>query len=228
MAKGVYDDPAAFWTARGKGPTPEGESFDPTAGSTPSHLRAEAALAEALYEHRLLIPGRIQTIFEAGCGKGRIAYLTKRILPKAFYYGIDFAKPQLAVARKLRPDGIFIHADLLTYEEKLYEDTAFVGYDLVISAETLMHIRPQDVEKAFRQLIDLTRPGGYLLLLEWVPKPAPTSARGSKPEPAEAPAPEVIAPWNWAHNYMALFHKYQIRLITQVRTDLQMIYLVAP
>jgi SAM-dependent methyltransferase len=185
-------------------------------GSKPAHFRQEAVLVDMLANLFGPKPHKAydgsnppKSIFEAGCGRGRLAYLFWRVFPHASYSAIDVGEAQLAEARRLRPDGIFGVADLT--------DPKFVGsfvtYDLVVASEVLMHIRPgAELTQAFANLVLLTKVGGYIVTIDWVPIPGD-----------ERP---VAAYWNFPHNYGGLFQAYQVRLMDSRRTDNQMIFIL--
>lgn len=219
-----YADPAEFWRRQGQHML---APWDPILDASPEQARAEQALQEVLLgldaDGTLWLADPDLEIFEAGCGRGRLAHFFTRNFPEASYSAIDVGPLQLAEASRLVPQGRFTEADLLTYREPRYEtDRNFEGYGLVVASEVLMHIRPgADIRKAINQLLGLVRlpsanePPGLLLLIEWTPLP-------------EELATVETAYWNFPHDYSYLLHYVGAGLVTSKRTDRQTIYVFRP
>lgn len=239
-----YDDPAGYWERQGKirhddleGLAASGHgTTDPVYGASPAHFRQEAAIVEmldSLYRRAKGPAGSAgpkgpagpKSIFEAGCGRGRLAHLFERFLPLAWYCAIDVGSAQLEEARRLRPSAHFWQDDI-TYPDlpvrQRAQDTHFVdypdGYDLVVCAEVLMHIRPEDLRTAFDNLVGLTAKGGNILTVDWVPVVT---------NPADQAAIAKTAYWNFAHDYGELFTSGRpVKLVDSRRTDSQMIFIL--
>lgn len=196
-----YADPLAYWRE-------QGVYMTGTSPSSPEHERQEDELSRIL-TYAWLFP-RMESIFEAGCGWGRLARFFYEELPYAAYTGIDVGPAQLATAKHLRrKNAHYIESSIQAYEPATTE-----AYDLVVSCEVLMHIPPQDLEASVQKLFSLARPTlGRALIVEWVPD-------GELLKPT--------APHNWPHPYEEIFKSLGAEIIDKVRTDRQMIYVLQP
>jgi SAM-dependent methyltransferase len=199
----VAYEPATFWADPAPGMMGPWDPDNPHA--SPDHDRQEVALIEVL-ESESLFPAGFESVFEAGCGFGRLSGFFATWYPEVAYHAIDVGSRQLESARRFHPQGTFERADLLTYEPVRW-------YDLVLTSEVLMHVRPPDLVAAFRQLVRLTAPAGRIVVVEWVPIPGMV--------PAE------VAYWNFPHDYERLFADAGVEVLARVRTGLQMIYVLA-
>lgn len=224
-----YADPAAFWAAQGEGMT---APWDPVRDATPDQRRQEGTLSTMLGDQRRKFVtdyganGPIQwpnRIFEAGCGRGRLAAFFARNCPEASYTAIDVGDIQLAETAKLRPDAKLLKANI-TKVDVLDQIAAADpeahkagGYDLVVVSEVLMHVRPgQDLTMAYFNLLELMSDKlSRLVIIEWVPLPGEVEANPT-------------AYWNFPHNYPALIKLAEAGLDLERRTDRQMIYFVRP
>jgi len=188
-----YADPVGFWAGQGR-------YFVPFAEPSPEHQRQQEAIARVL-------DFPIGSIFEAGCGAGRLANFFRQlpVTAEATYTAIDVGSDQLAMSRAWRPDA------RLTLG-RLQDHATDERYDLVVSSEVLMHIPPIDFGPCVEKLISLVAPHGRLLVVEWVPLPGELEANPT-------------ARHNWPHDYEAAFGD---RKWSSVRTDRQMVYLVTP
>ena len=115
-------DPVAYWTERGR-------TF---AWEHPASWDAKDRTLS-----RVLRPLRPQTIFEVGCGYGRVGDQLGSLFPRAVYVGLDVS-PDLAEISRYRLGTEIICADLATFDT----DRRF---DLVLAISTLGHLRPDDV-----------------------------------------------------------------------------------
>jgi trans-aconitate methyltransferase len=115
----------------------------------PSHGPLRRKAGHAAQEEALLAAmGRIQvkSILEIGVGNGRIGKLLCERWPNATYAGVDISTDRLDEARENLPESARLyHADLLEWDT----DERF---DLVVAAEVLMHVRPEDIEAAVARL----------------------------------------------------------------------------
>jgi trans-aconitate methyltransferase len=171
----------------------------------------EAKLAEMLLTPEGFKP---ESIFEVGCGRGRLAHFFARIWPETSYTAIDVGQTQLRDAKRLRPDGVYKQADILTYVPDPVSELA--AYDLVVSAEVLMHIKPNDLHLAFSKMKTLAnRAKGRILVIEWVPLPHDLEKM-------------QVAYWNFPHDYPALFKAAGSSILAEIRTDKQVIYWLKP
>ena len=181
-------DPVAFWEEHAP------HLAGPGAAS-PEHERQEAALEP------LLRGLWWRSVCEVGVGGGRIADLLHRMRPKSKYTGIDLGATQLDAGRRIWPDGEFVQSAIESY--KPGDRT----WDLVITSEVLMHVKPESIKRAVRNVLAMA--GKHLVIVEWVPLP------GELDNP--------VAPWNFPHDYRALLGE----VTDETRTDRQVIYHVA-
>lgn len=192
----------------------------------PEHARQEEALLAVLRRHqmynRLRDSNPPASIFEAGCGAGRLAYLFAQHFPEARYDAIDLNAECVKATYDVRPDaGDISVGDIITYDTTArWEDPDFEGYDLVIASEVLMHVPPEHVEQAFSNLLQLVSADkGRLITVDWVPLPGEVN-RLKRTRAG-------IAPWNFPHPYERMF-KTCTSLLSATRTDRQVIYVLKP
>ena len=182
-----------LWTA--------GQGFDNDLPLTysPQHQAQEQALRAAVRH----LEGPINSVLDVGCGRGRIAAFLQRELPKAKYTGLDVGPVQLELTRKVRPDGEFIQAAIqdLDRPDDLWE--------LVVCSEILMHIPPDEIQAAVHKIKRAAY--GYILIVEWVPTA----------DWALFNSPDMVAWWNFAHDYLKLFGP----AVYAARTDQQVVYI---
>lgn len=163
-------DPDAYWTANGPYLSPP-LSEGPEQAAV---LKEIQVLLEDIQDSY----GQIQTVLDVGCGQGRLADWLERELPQAKYSGMDLAEAQLSGTMAVRPDGSFFLSRLQDFRPDR-------TWELVIASEVLLHIPPADIERACRNLLDVT--GKYLITVDWT-------------QAISGP----IAEWNWLHDYQTL------------------------
>lgn len=239
-----YGDPAAFWAEQGKGMV---APWDPVRDATADQALQEADLltvvAQLQYEsgggnREALLPDSDKplwprTIFEAGCGRGRLAMFFARNFPESQYSAIDVGEIQLAECRRVRPDAVALtKADITDVRllDKIIRPwqpapalpnggPAFDldhGYDLVLTSEVLMHVRPgDDLSIAFHNLQRLCNQNGKIIMIEWTPTQAELQA-------------VATAYWNFPHNYEAMIIAGGGTVLKKVATRRQTIFLVQP
>lgn len=210
-----------FWRNPPEGALGPWQEADPSA--SPAHLQQEADLLKALEHfrpnHRSI--GPIRSIFEVGCGRGRLTRFFAANFPEATYEAIDLSADAIHAASAYRPDGLFSVADIVTYDAHArYDEPEFDGFDLVIASEVLMHLPYELLDRTVQNLLTLTNADrGRLVTIDWVPMPNDLynlrRKRGG------------IAPWNFPHNYKRLFSTFG-SVIRQVRTSQQVIHVVRP
>lgn len=210
----------AFWRDPPPGVMGPWNPADPSA--SPAHVRQEEALAAVLARHRIVSTLEAGgSIFEAGCGKGRLTSWFRRHFPAATYEAIDISPFNIVDAAKVNPDGVFSVADLTTYDSAArYDDPDFDGFDLVVASEVLMHVPPSRLEAAFSALIQLVNADrGRLITIDWVP----TSLELTKFRRRR----NGIAYWNFPHAYERIFRTCA-SVLSATRTDSQVIYVIRP
>lgn len=105
---------------------------------------------------RLMTRGRPVRVLEGGCGTGQFAEAVAR------RYGVTVIAadldPQAARICRDRPGVIALRSNLLALP---LESARF---DLVVTLDALVHLRPGEDEAAIRECARVLRPGGALLL----------------------------------------------------------------
>ena len=176
------------------------------AGADPSHPEHEANFRRTapyvLQEQALMATLErldFDSVLEFGCGWGRITQLVHDRWPDVPYRAVDLSEERLISAHARVPGVEFQRSTIAEYDGK--------GADLVLAVEVLMHQPPDEVAAAADKLMALSR--GYLVAVDW------TADLGDAP----------IAPWNFRHDYGALFHGDDIYTL---HVGLQAIHVVVP
>ncbi|MCB0930370.1 MAG: class I SAM-dependent methyltransferase [Mycobacterium sp.] len=133
---------------------PRGDDYDArwrALAATGTNIHGEADLVESM-----LAENGGRTVFDAGCGTGRVAIeLARRGIAVV---GADVDAGMLGTARTKAPDLTWIEADLA--------DLAEVGgpFDLVLLAGNVMiFLEPGTEERVVANLVGLLVPGGLLV-----------------------------------------------------------------
>jgi trans-aconitate methyltransferase len=121
----VTYDPATYWSERGR--TYEAEARE--RGWWDAEDQPLIDLMRQL---------TFKTVLEVGCGYGRVGAAILRHFPKVKYTGIDISVDLVEAAARRLPDAELICADVATWDS---DHT----WDLVLAANTLGHIRPEDL-----------------------------------------------------------------------------------
>jgi len=98
-----------------------------------------------------------QTILDVGCGNGGMSLGFLRQEPTLSTQGVDIMTSSVARAKKLIPDGKFVvssAADLSHVESGSIDLTACFG--------VLTFMPKSDIVKAAREMLRVTKPGGYI------------------------------------------------------------------
>jgi SAM-dependent methyltransferase len=103
----------------------------------------------------LLKPFQGQWILDAGCGDGRLCYELKTERVKLV--GVDLSDRALAFARVFNPEVEFFRQDLkhLSLPHKFHA---------IIMIESLEHIAPEEIPEVLRNLSDVLRNDGKLII----------------------------------------------------------------
>jgi SAM-dependent methyltransferase len=139
-----------------------------------------------------------ETVLDVGCGFGRLGELIRRIRPGVTYSGIDVSPDQIAAAQRRIPDGRFTVTPILDF------DAQGERWDLVVSAEVLMHQPDHLIEETVSRMFAWSR--RHLVTCDFY-----------DPDVQEW---ELNA-WNRNHHYPGL---YGARLQTLVKVDRQVIW----
>lgn len=170
-------------------------SLEDLGPSTPEHKRQEVAL------RAVLKPLWWRSVLEVGVGGGRITNLLHEMRPKSKFTGIDIGQLQLDAAKPRWPNGEFEIASIADF------DPGERQWDLVIASEVLMHVTPDRIADAVANLLRSARK--HVVTVDW----------DATPDELLRP----IAPWNFPHDYRALFGDIE----SETRTDRQTIFHIA-
>ena len=93
-----------------------------------TYVRVWQKIADVLREHK------IRSVLEVGCGPGQLAACMKELVPDLSYSGFDFSPQAILMAKKARPDGDFVVADIRDAQ-------SYAGdYQAVIATEVFEHL----------------------------------------------------------------------------------------
>lgn len=138
---------------------------------TPAFALQERAVLRAIRR----AVGRPRRVLDLACGFGRYGVLLGEGVE---YTGVDVSPQQLAEARRRLPHAQLVEADVATYR-------ATTDFDVVLCIEYLMHVPPDDVERAARHVLGVAQGAGAVLVTcDWA-----------------VPVPGPIDPHNWLHDY---------------------------
>lgn len=161
---------------------------------TPVFQRQEAKFRE--YLKRL----SARSVLEFGSGFGRMSKIVLEELDPLVYIGVDVSPHQIANAAKfLNADWVnvaFIQGNILTYQDDRH-------YDLVLASELLLHILPDDIERAVAQMVRYSKRD--IIHIDWARDYEKSS-------------------WCFIHDYYDLFTKAGAMLINEVKIDQQSIW----
>jgi 2-polyprenyl-3-methyl-5-hydroxy-6-metoxy-1,4-benzoquinol methylase len=111
-------------------------------------------------------PVRGLRVVDLGCGWGTISFALAR--EGASVVGVDFAEAAVEICRT-RLEGE--HLEDLTFLRADARDTGLAPgeWDLVVCADLVEHLMPDDTREVYREAWRLLRPGGRLVV--WTPNP---------------------------------------------------------
>jgi len=139
----VHYDPSSFWLERGK------VYYDNFKYNKIFRLQEEALLDHLHYN------SSFSSVFEIGCGFGRITKLILSRFPNITEYSaIDISPDQIENAKKYIGGPI---KDMKLKVADVKSIQADRRYDLVIAVEVLMHILPSDIVQVVSKLVELSR-----------------------------------------------------------------------
>lgn len=146
-----------------------------------------------------------ESILEVGPGLGRITRMALKQWPMARYSAADIAQAPLAEAERLS-GGLenSFHGPI-----ELIGSLPIQAYQLVLAIEVLLHIPPEAVGQAAKNLLGAVEPGGHLITCDWT-------------RPVQGP----VRVQNYLHDYMQLFHWAGASVIESQRTGYQTIFTV--
>lgn len=146
-----------------------------------------------------------KSILEVGCGFGRILKLVNSNFKLERVVGVDLSKDQLENARKyIGATKVGLHQGTIYSLD--FPDNSF---DLVLTSEVLMHVPPDKIRAAMKELIRVSKK--HVLNMEFYKK----DFRGD------------LAEHNWTHNYPELYKEIGHGAVKSVKIeDDQTIFLV--
>jgi SAM-dependent methyltransferase len=149
----------------------------------------EKILIDYLKNHLSVSP--FSTVFELGCGFGRI---TKLLLSNfsniTEYVAIDISPHQIENAKEFVRPTIETKQQNLSINFMVSSIQSFQiqkKYDLVIASEVLMHVLPSEIEDVMRKLVGMSNE--HVVNIDWYEEPPPTKA----------------APHNFIHQYEKIY-----------------------
>lgn len=110
----------------------------------------------------------LENIIEFGCNRGENLEALRELYPDAELTGVDVNK---AALDEVKADALTLHASFID------DSYNFKGYDLAFTKGVLIHIAPENIEKAYQKLYDAS--DEYILICEYYnPKPREVLYRG--------------------------------------------------
>ena len=119
---------------------------------------------------RLLSPRRGQCILDLCCGTGDLAIECMRQQPHCRVIGADFAIPMLEIAQNKSKDTNFLAGDALHLP---FTDETFDAVMVAFGARNF-----ENTESGLREMKRVTKPGGRVLILEFMRPTSPFLQRG--------------------------------------------------
>lgn len=136
----------------------------------------EKILIDYLKNH--LSASSFSTVFELGCGFGRITKLLLSNFPNITeYLAIDLSPDQIENAKE------FVRPSIETKEQNLNINFMVSNiqsfqiqkkYDLVMASEVLMHVLPSEIEEVIRKLVSMSNE--HVVNIDWYEEPIPAKA----------------------------------------------------
>jgi trans-aconitate methyltransferase len=173
--------PNEYWYERGKRYR---EEFRPN---------EKSALQEKIlldYLINISLSSSFSTVLELGCGFGRITKLLLSNFPDIQEYtAIDLSPDQIENAKEFVRSVIetkehnpltFIVSDIQSFQNDK-------KYDLVISAEVLLHILPSEIEQVMNKIVNMSNE--HVINIDWYQRKAPRN----------------VAPHNFIHQYEKIY-----------------------
>lgn len=186
-------EPNSYWRAVGKR---EPGIMDPR------HPKGRGKTKRNIEAQELLLPAVIQSlnpqsVFEVGCGWGRMTRLISDIQSIKQYDAIDLSAERLQNAKlNAKMDVHFYEGDFMEYDPAPYV------YDVVFACEVLMHIPPATIKDFMAKMGSMSK--GYVVNLDyWEASPIP------------------LEPHNFNHPYMDIYGTLGAKRVTQTQLRTQ-------
>ncbi len=94
-------------------------------------------------------------ILDAGCGDGRLCYELRNSNAKIF--GVDYSERAIAFAKIFNPNAVFFNESLDSFNTN-------EKFDFIVLLETLEHIIPAETNKVLKNLKNLMKKNGRLII----------------------------------------------------------------
>lgn len=109
----------------------------------------------------------VARVLEVGAGEGAVIEALCARMPTARLIGID---PSARVGRLFRGDTSRVRFEQAQASELAAREPG--SFDLVLAGDVLHHVADSALPDLWRALADLPRPGGWLVVKEWVTRPS--------------------------------------------------------
>ena len=139
-------DPTEYWTERGK------TYYKEKVFNTPEMRLQEEFIIQTLKALSF------SSVFEAGCGFGRVTKLLLENFEIETYDAIDLSPDQAARAKQDNPRANIMVSSIQDFIGKR-------KYDLVIASEVLLHVKPDDIKNVIMKLLSLSNL--YMIHIDW-------------------------------------------------------------
>jgi SAM-dependent methyltransferase len=189
-------DPIKFWTEEitDMPPNKPGQRVEDIPAHKP-HCEAIRYMLDPVSEY-------IDTVFEIGCGYGRITKFMLESYPNIRKYdAVDVSNIKVNAAREYIP----VFSPHYQNKVKIWNDNFAAprvindrleeqrrnngGYSLVLTTQCLMHQLPADIDYWVKKIGTLSKK--YIFTLDWF----------------EEREPDNVAAWNFIHNYDHIFRR---------------------
>lgn len=134
------------------------------------------------------------SVLEVGCGFGRITKLVLENCDASEYTAIDLSPDQIENARKYVGDHTKVHF----IESEIQSFHPNRKYDLVLAAEVLLHVKPEDIKAVIAKLVSLTNK--YLVHVDWCEDKRPS---------------EPVKYFNFMHDYDKIYSELDLEYTKQ-------------
>ena len=190
-------EPNSYWRQVGKR---EPGIMDPRHPKGRGRTRRNV-LAQEEFLPRAIGSLRPESVFEVGCGWGRMTSLISKEASIKRYDAIDLSPERLSTA-KVGNSGDryhFYEGDFMEYDPAPYT------YDVVFACEVLMHIPPQTIKAFMAKMFSMSK--GYVVSLDYsVADPIP------------------LEPHNFNHPYVSLYWELGAKGLEQTQLKTQRWY----
>lgn len=121
----------------------------------------------------------VRSVLEVGAGTGRMTKIMLEELPDITMYDMVDIKPfnhqkikenLSSIPRevlRLKEIGTSYPIDITKNSFSQTYSPNVIHYDMVLASEVFMHIKPSDLEKTMKRLIDLLVPQGLIINIDW-------------------------------------------------------------